>query len=105
MRRVVKSTTVFGDSTPNWDETLPVRLPDKFQGTPHNELFLHLLLWNYDAVKQDHVIGQAVFPFHLLRQMAPGWHALLPIAGQAGLYNLAEAKIWLAFPHGDANAA
>ena len=47
------------DSDPHWNESLAVAMPSKLKGCPAEELYIHVLLWDYDAINQDRLVGQA----------------------------------------------
>merc|ERR1740129_2462071 len=62
IRRFAKSNTILGDGDPRWNETIAVARPPKFANVPTKELFVHVLLWDYDALSPDEVVGQAAVP-------------------------------------------
>lgn len=93
-----KSTVCFQDSDPHWNESLAVAMPSKLKGCPAEELYIHVLLWDYDAINQDRLVGQAAFPFSDMPRVA-GKGArpctLLPPPGAGANCGLANAKIWV----------
>lgn len=103
VRAIGKSSTLIKDPHPKWDEAIPVVVPPKLRRVPISELFLHVLVWDYDTWRQDNLVGQAAFPVaEIPRTVARGarpFH-LLPVPGQEGAYDLAKARIWLAFSRG-----
>lgn len=100
MRRFAKSHTILEESNPKWDETIPVTLPPNMAELPSQELWVHLLLWDYDALKEDDLIAQVAIPLTNIPQTVDDQtqaHKLLPIPGQEQQYDLSSSKIWLSF--------
>merc|ERR1712217_453263 len=56
-----KSNTVFMEKHPKWHETFAVPIPQSLKEVPPEELYLHVLLWDYDSLKEDHLVAQASF--------------------------------------------
>lgn len=99
VRKFGKSTTIMQNLNPQWDETIAVTIPIEMRGVPENELFAHVLLWDYDAWKQDDLIGQAVFPLSdmpkgKLKSVKPCHLQQIPGVDD---YDLSGARLWLSF--------
>jgi putative methionine-R-sulfoxide reductase with GAF domain len=99
VRRFGKTKTVLQSLNPTWDETLAVKVPIELRGAAEDELFAHVHLWDYDALKTDHLVGQAVFPLSKmpkgkLKTVKP--HHVQPIPG-VDTYDLERSVIWLSF--------
>jgi len=98
VRRFGKSKTVMQNINPSWEETIAVTVPIEFRGVPEEELYAHVLLWDYDSWKQDDLIAQAAFPLSAmpkgkLKTVKP--YHLQQIPG--GRYNLEGSRLWLSF--------
>jgi hypothetical protein len=96
IRRFAKSTTVLEESNPCWDEKLAVTTPERFQDCPREELFVHMLLWDYHALSTDELVAQAVVPlneFSLAAGVVSKELELHPIAGQDAAYNLYGSRV------------
>jgi hypothetical protein len=92
--------TVMQNLSPKWDAALSVVLPEHLRHVPVDELYLHLLLWDYDALKEDDLIAQLSLPLGQIRSDTqttrdPKPYTLEPLPGQDGLYDLSKARIWL----------
>lgn len=95
-----KSTTEFENRNPKWNETMAVPMPKRLEGVPPEELYLHVLLWGFNSIKEDTLLGQAAFPLSRMpRQAARGARPfpLLAIPGQEGHIDVDKARIWLSF--------
>lgn len=99
IRRFAKSNTVLQDSNPRWAETIAVAKPGKLQGVAAEELYLHVLLWDYDALKTDELVAQASIPLHDMPRITTKARPfkLHPVPGQEALYNLEQARLWVSF--------
>jgi len=98
LRRFAKSGIILEDANPSWDETIAVALPQKYRDVPAEELWVFVLLWDYDSLKADDLVAQTAFPLSdvqagKLQQVVP--HKLSPIPGQEDLYDLEKARIWV----------
>merc|ERR1712060_224366 len=90
VRRFAKSGTVLQDNDPVWNETIAVAMPPKLEGVPIEELYLHVLMWDYETLQPDELVAQAIIPMVDLPER-PGEaspHRLIAIPGQEGDYNL-----------------
>lgn len=99
VRRFGKSKTIMQNLNPHWDETIAVTVPVELRGVPEDELFVHVLLWDYDSWKHDDLVAQAAFPLATMpRGKIRGARPcnLEPIPGDE-YYNLERSKLWLAF--------
>eukprot|EP00747_Dinoflagellata_sp_TGD_P207333 gnl/TRDRNA2_/TRDRNA2_80907_c0_seq2.p1 gnl/TRDRNA2_/TRDRNA2_80907_c0~~gnl/TRDRNA2_/TRDRNA2_80907_c0_seq2.p1 ORF type:complete len:628 (+),score=110.46 gnl/TRDRNA2_/TRDRNA2_80907_c0_seq2:51-1886(+) len=95
-----KSSTVGQDLNPKWDETISVPVPRDLVDVPLEELYLHVLLWDYDSLKSDDLVAQAAFPLSAMannssKHKTPKPYPLKAIAGQDGTYDLDRARIWV----------
>jgi len=102
IRRFAKSNTILQDADQldaHWEESIVVALPTKFEGVSVEELFVHVLLWDYHALKQDDVVAQAVVPLAgMLRSGAKVQEVkLVHIPGQENAYDLQDTRIWASF--------
>lgn len=100
---ISKSRTEYVERHPKWDETVAVFVPSRLKGVPPEELYLHVLLWDYDSLKEDNLVAQASFQLSRMpRTAARGArpYRLHPIHEQEGVYDLEKARIWLSFSHG-----
>jgi len=99
IRRFAKSNTILGDGDPRWNETIAVGRPPKFASVRTEELFVHVLLWDYDALSPDEVVGQAAVPVaglpHEMGKAKP--LELLPLVGREGIYKLEHARLLVSF--------
>jgi len=99
VRRFAKSNTILRDANPTWNERMAVAMPAKFHETSIEELFVHVLLWDYDTLSQDDLVAQAVVPLADIPceegRVRP--LSLQPLPGQEGVYDLDQAKIWVSF--------
>jgi len=100
---ISKSKTEFVERHPKWHETVAVPIPARLKGLPPEELYLHVLLWDYDSLKEDNLVAQASFQLSKMpRTTARGArpYRLHPISEQDGIYDLEKARIWLSFSRG-----
>eukprot|EP00747_Dinoflagellata_sp_TGD_P033911 gnl/TRDRNA2_/TRDRNA2_136913_c0_seq2.p1 gnl/TRDRNA2_/TRDRNA2_136913_c0~~gnl/TRDRNA2_/TRDRNA2_136913_c0_seq2.p1 ORF type:complete len:260 (+),score=48.42 gnl/TRDRNA2_/TRDRNA2_136913_c0_seq2:61-780(+) len=98
-RKFGKSRTVMQNVNPHWDETIAVSVPEELKDVPDEELFAHVMLWDYDSYKEDDLIGQAVFPLSTMpigKTKATKPYHLTPIPG-VNTYNLEPSRLWLSF--------
>jgi len=99
VRRFGKSTCVPQCLNPHWDETIPVEIPPDLQDVPEDELFVHLLLWDRDSLKDDDLLAQAAFNVAKVarsKALTAKPCRLQPIPG-FDQYNLDNSMIWLSF--------
>jgi len=101
-----KSRTEFVERHPKWHETVAVPVPARLKGLPAEELYLHVLLWDYDSLKEDNLVAQSSFQLaRMPRTAARGArpYRLHPIPEQESTYDLEKARIWLSFSRGTNN--
>merc|ERR1712203_457069 len=106
IRRFGKSKIVEQNLNPQYDETLAVTVPIELRGVPDEELFAHVLLWDYDRLKSDDLIGQLAVPLADMprgrSKTAKPYH-LSPIP-DVDEYNLEPSRLWLSFSRGKPKA-
>ncbi|CAK0890766.1 unnamed protein product [Prorocentrum cordatum] len=102
IRKFAKSNTILQDTSPQWNQTIAVAMPPKLDNVPVEELYLHVLLWDYDTLKEDELVAQAIFRLQDVQQGQVQPYPLLPIPGQEDDYDLENARIWVGFNLGDA---
>jgi len=102
IRRFAKSITILEDHNPKWDETIAVAMPAKLSSTPTEELYVHVLLWDYDTLSSDDLVGQIAIPLADMPLTAGKAqpHQLKPIPGMEGIYDLETTRIWVSFCKG-----
>lgn len=98
IRRFAKSGTILEDSNPVWDETVALAMPAKYRDVNVKELWVRVLLWDYDSLKADDLVGQMAFPLSevqvgKIEEVKP--RKLMPIPGQEDIYDLSDATLWL----------
>lgn len=103
VRRFAKSITILEERDPQWNETIAVMAPASLESAPIEELYVHVLLWDYDALRTDDLVAQAAFPLKDMPKLAgtPEPYDLQSIPGQEDAYDLTSSKIWLSFARGD----
>lgn len=55
---------------PKWHETIAIPVPEALKDTPPDDLYIHVLLWDYDSLKEDHLVAQASFPLSRMPRAA-----------------------------------
>jgi len=98
VRTFAKSEIQFQQRNPEWHESLAVIYPQKLAHVPIKELWAHVLVWHYDAVGQDKLIGQLAVPMSdlpLEAGKATEPHELLPFPGQPDDDRIENTQIWL----------
>lgn len=98
VRRFAKSDTILEDRNPRWDQKMALPMPTRCHDLPKEDLFVHLLVWDYYSLEPDRLIGQAVIPLNRLGHGTAQTMNLLPVAGQEGQYNLFGSTVTVAFP-------
>lgn len=98
-RRFGRSKIIEQSLSPHWDETIAVTVPLELRGVPREELYAHVLLWDYDRWKNDDLVAQAAIP---LAEMPRGKLSavspvhLQPIVGNE-THELGGSRLWLSF--------
>lgn len=91
-----KSEVLFQQQHPKWNETLAIPLAETLADAPKHELYLHILLWDYDPLKEDMLVAHTSVPLSRMpRSVAKGArpYRLYPVWG--GSYDLDKARVWL----------
>jgi len=101
IRKFAKSNTILQDTSPNWNQTIAVAMPPKLVDVPVEELYLHVLLWDYDTLKEDDLVAQVIFRLQDVQQGKVQPYPLLPIPGQEDDYDLEHARIWVGLTLGE----
>eukprot|EP00403_Amphidinium_massartii_P022098 CAMPEP_0178387594 /NCGR_PEP_ID=MMETSP0689_2-20121128/9154_1 /TAXON_ID=160604 /ORGANISM="Amphidinium massartii, Strain CS-259" /LENGTH=744 /DNA_ID=CAMNT_0020007963 /DNA_START=57 /DNA_END=2288 /DNA_ORIENTATION=- len=97
IRRFCRSKTVSQDANPTWHETIAVVVPRHYRDVPSEELFVHLVVWDYDPLNDDKILAQAAFPLSQMPSMTPKgakMYTLQPPPGQEGAWN---SRLWISF--------
>mmetsp|Transcript_17101 Transcript_17101/g.29686 ORF Transcript_17101/g.29686 Transcript_17101/m.29686 type:complete len:699 (-) Transcript_17101:146-2242(-) len=99
IRRFAKSGTILEDPNPSWNESIALAFPKKFEGVPEEELWVHVLLWDYDSLRNDELVAHAAFPMADIRvgkfkQVAA--HSLQALPGKESKPE-ADAVLWVSF--------
>lgn len=98
VRRFAKSLTVLEDCNPTWNESIALAFPKKFEEVPLEELWVHVLLWDYDSLSTDDLVAHAAFPLSEIRaggMQEVAAHGLHPLPGSD--YDLSNSKLWVSF--------
>lgn len=101
VRRFAKTKTILKDRDPCWNESMHITMPVELASVPADELFVHVLVWDYHSIGDDTLVAQVVFPFSSIsetRESGDGMsqsYPLLPIPGAKRQYRLDKAKIWI----------
>jgi len=90
-----KSEVRFQQQNPQWDESLAFPVPENLHRVPKNELYLHILLWDYDPLKEDNVVAQASVPVIQMPRMATKNARPYRLHAVDSNYSLKKARIWL----------
>jgi len=104
-RHYGKSQTVYQASNPEWHETIAVSRPAKLKNVNESDLYVHVLVWNYNSLHNDDIIGHTSFPLTEVKRAGtnrPRPFPLHPIEENHGCFNLEKARIWLSFSRGGA---
>lgn len=81
-----------------WNESIALAFPKKFEDVPIEELWVHVLLWDYDSLSTDDLVAHAAFPLSEIRagQMQEvAAHNLHPLPGSDS--DLSKSRLWVAF--------
>lgn len=84
IRRFAKSGTILEDPNPSWNESIALAFPKKFEGVPEEELWVHVLLWDYDSLRNDELVAHAAFSLSEIRAgklKEVAAHGLRPLPG------------------------
>lgn len=97
VRRFAKSNTVLQDADPTWNETIAVAKPSNLNGVPAEELYVHVLLWDYHALKTDELVAQAAIPLQEIQRgdfpgISPRALSIQLLPGQEAIYNMAPGS-------------
>ncbi|CAJ1373151.1 unnamed protein product [Effrenium voratum] len=98
VRRFAKSLTVLEDSNPVWNESIALAFPKKFEDMPLEELWVHVLLWDYDSLTSDDLVAHAAFPLSEIRagrMKEVAAHRLHPLPGFE--HDLSSSRLWVSF--------
>lgn len=98
VRRFAKSLTVLEDSNPMWNESIALAFPKKFEDVPIEELWVHVLLWDYDSLSSDDLVAHAAFPLSEIRagrMKDVAAHRLHPLPGID--QDFSSSKLWVSF--------
>jgi len=102
-REISKTATELVTRHPKWDETVAVPVPESLEDVLAEELYLHVLLWDYDSLHEDQLVAQNAFPLAQMPHKATRGarpFPLYPIPGQEGWYKLEKTRIWLSLSRG-----
>ncbi|CAE7211082.1 tmem65 [Symbiodinium natans] len=103
IRRFAKSGTILEDPNPYWNESIALAFPKKFEGVPEEELWVHVLLWDYDSLRSDDLVAHAAFSLSEIRSgklKEVNAHGLQSLPGQdaKAMGQLkGSATLWVSF--------
>eukprot|EP00747_Dinoflagellata_sp_TGD_P058230 gnl/TRDRNA2_/TRDRNA2_151032_c0_seq2.p1 gnl/TRDRNA2_/TRDRNA2_151032_c0~~gnl/TRDRNA2_/TRDRNA2_151032_c0_seq2.p1 ORF type:complete len:642 (+),score=97.32 gnl/TRDRNA2_/TRDRNA2_151032_c0_seq2:100-1926(+) len=97
VRTFGKSKTVMQNLNPQWNETIPVAVPIELRGVPDEDLYAHVLLWDYDCWKQHDLVGQASIPLSKVTYGKAGLPEPFHLQAVSGddQYDLSPSRLWL----------
>jgi len=97
VRRFCRSATLTSDANPTWDQTIAVVVPREYRGVAEEELFLHLLVWDYDPLNRDEIIGQAAFPLAQMPTLTPKQTKMFSMQAPPGQDGPLGSRLWVSF--------
>jgi len=101
VRRFMKFPVKLQNSDPTWEDSLHVAFSEDVYEAPLNELFVHVLAWDYQSIGSDICFAQTAFPISEIRLTGDKGdgvaesYPLLSVPGCRKQYSLDKAKIWL----------
>eukprot|EP00928_Gymnodinium_smaydae_P043537 TRINITY_DN29149_c0_g1_i1.p1 TRINITY_DN29149_c0_g1~~TRINITY_DN29149_c0_g1_i1.p1 ORF type:complete len:955 (-),score=120.26 TRINITY_DN29149_c0_g1_i1:245-3109(-) len=102
VRKFAKSSTKMQTANPSWEETIAVQVPIHLRNKPSEDLYCHVLLWDYVPGREgDALIGQCVINLASvpMKLKATRPFHLQPIPGKED-QDLNKSMLWLSFSRG-----